>query len=236
MLGGAGAAVLDRLPLPLAAVRPFMFLENAVENARGGWGRLRDAAEEPRYAAVRRGVEAYARDGSVLDLGCSQAVLREVLNAVRVRVPAAELDALAAVPGVRSVQVSRLVTASNARAGRYTGVDASAGALARARVADLPGTELVRADVTTFVPGSAPDVVVLNEVLYYLPRPLDVAERYARLLAPGGVLVVCCYARTWPTRRLLVRLARRLELVSTERVVTGRHAWDVAVLSAPGAP
>lgn len=197
VLGGVGVAVLERLPLPLAAVRPFMLLENAVENARGGWDRLRDPSEAARYAGVRRVVEAYAADGTVLDLGCSQAILREGL-----------------------------------RCRRYVGVDANATALARSRVAGLPGTELVRGDVATFVPDEAPDAVVLNEVLYYLPHPVDVAERYARLTAPGGVLVVCCYARTWPTRRLLVRLARRLDRVGIERVTLGRHAWDVGVFRA----
>jgi SAM-dependent methyltransferase len=197
VLGGAGVAVLDRLPLPLAAVRPLMLVENAVENARGGWDRLRDPSEAARYAAVRRAVEAHAAEGSVLDLGCSQAVLREGL-----------------------------------RCRRYVGVDASATALARSRVADLPDVQLVRADVAAYVPDdlpeAAPDVVVLNEVLYYLPRPVAVAERFAGLVAPGGVLVVCCYARTWPTRRLLTRLDRRLDRVAAERVVQGHHAWEVA--------
>lgn len=198
VLGAAGAAVLDRLPLPLAAVRPLMLVENAVENARGGWDRLRDVSERARYEAVRQVVETYADDGFVLDLGCSQAVLREGL-----------------------------------RCRRYVGVDASGQALARSRVADQPGTTLVRADVSTFVPDAPPDVVVLNEVLYYLRRPLAVAQRYAGLLAPGGVLVVCCYARTWPTRRLLVRLGHRLDQVGVDRVVAGRHAWDVGVFRAP---
>ena len=197
VLGGAGVALLDRLPLPLAVVRPLMLVENAVENARGGWSRLRDPSEAARYAAVRRAVEAYAADGLVLDLGCSQAVLREGLTCRR-----------------------------------YVGVDANAGALARSRVADLPGVELVRADAATFVPDAAPNAVVLNEVLYYLPRPLAVAERFAGLLAPGGVLVVCCYARTWPTRRLLVRLDRRLERVAVDRVEQGHHAWEVVTYRA----
>lgn len=196
-LGRLGVAALDRLPLPLAVVRPFMLVENAVENARGGWERLREPVEADRYAAVRRALDRHARGGFVLDLGCSQAILREGLDCRR-----------------------------------YVGVDRHGPALARSRVADEPGTTLVEADVATFVPDATPDAVVLNEVLYYLPHPVAVVERYARLLGPDGVLVVCCYARTWPTRRLLVRLRRRLELLGSERVVVGHHAWDVAVLRA----
>lgn len=195
VLGDAAVAVLDRLPVPLALARLLMLVENAVENARGGWDRLRDDAEAARYRAVRAAVERHAPDGFVLDAGCSQGILQEGL-------------------GYR----------------RYVGVDRFAPALRRARGAGDPATTFVAADAARYVPDEPPDAVVLNEVLYYLPRPLRVAERYAALLAPGGVLVVCCYARTWPTRRLLARLRRRLDPVASERVVAGPHAWEVVVL------
>ncbi len=195
VLGGAAVAVLDRLPVPLALARVLMLVENAVENARGGWDRLRDDAEADRYRAVRAAVERHAPAGFVLDVGCSQGILQEGL-----------------------------------RYRRYVGVDRYAPALGRARGADEPGTSFVAADASAFVPDEAPDAVVLNEVLYYLPRPVRVVERYASLLAPAGVLVVCCYARTWPTRHLLRRLQRRLQLVESVRVVAGAHAWEVAVL------
>ena len=80
VLGGAAVAVLDRLPVPLAVARVVMLAENAVENARGGWDRLRDAAEADRYRAVREAVERHAPDGFVLDVGCSQGILREGLR------------------------------------------------------------------------------------------------------------------------------------------------------------
>lgn len=195
VLGGAAVAVLDRLPVPLALARVLMLVENAVENGRGGWDRLRDGAEADRYAAVRAAVERHAPDGFVLDLGCSQGILQEGL-----------------------------------RYRRYVGVDRYAPALHKARGAGAAATTFVAADVSTFVPDAAPDAVVLNEVLYYLPHPVRVVQRYARLLAPGGVVVVSCYARTWPTRRLLRRLGRRLELVEQVRVAARPHAWDVAVL------
>ncbi|HEX8508971.1 MAG TPA: methyltransferase domain-containing protein, partial [Propionibacteriaceae bacterium] len=113
---------------------------------------------------------------------------------------------------------------------RYLGVDRYAPALRRARAAPDARTAFVCADVATFVPDEPPDAAVFNEVLYYLPHPVAVVERYADLLAPSGVLVVSCYARTWPTRRLLARLRRRLELLESVRVVAEPHAWDVVVL------
>lgn len=195
LLGGAAVSVLDLVPVPLALARVLMLVENAVENARGGWGRLRDAAEADRYRAVRAAVERQAPDGFVLDVGCSQGILQEGLTYRR-----------------------------------YVGVDRYAPALQQARGAGTPATTFVAGDASTFVPDEAPDAVVLNEVLYYLPRPVRVVERYARLLAPGGVVVVSCYARTWPTRHLLRRLRRHLQLVESVEVVAGPHAWEVAVL------
>ena len=45
-LGGRlGVGVLNHLPVPLPVARVFMLGEDAIENARGGWGRLRDEAE-----------------------------------------------------------------------------------------------------------------------------------------------------------------------------------------------
>lgn len=195
VLGGAAVAVLDRVPVPLALARVLMLVENAVENARGGWGRLRDGGEADRYAAVRAAVERHAPDGFVLDVGCSQGILQEGL-----------------------------------RYGRYVGVDRYAPALRLARGQGAAGTTFVAADASSFVPDAPPDAVVLNEVLYYLPRPVAVVERYAGLLAPGGVVVVSCYARTWTTRQLLLRLRQHLAPVESTRVVAGPHAWEVAVL------
>lgn len=200
LLGRTLLAVLDHLPLPLAVARVLMLAENAWENLRGGWGRLRDDGEANRYHAVRAAVERHAADGFVLDVGCSQGILQEGLSYRR-----------------------------------YLGVDSYRPAICRAQAAwgaDGAGrrTGFVHADAATFEPDEAPDAVVLNEVLYYLPHPVRVVQRYADLLAPGGVVVISCYARTWPTRRLLVRVSRRLVLLESARVVAEPHAWDVAVL------
>ena len=49
--------------------------------------------------------------------------LSTVLNAVQVRVKVKDLDAVAAVPGVKTVQVSRVVRLENAAGAKFTGVD-----------------------------------------------------------------------------------------------------------------
>lgn len=59
--------------------RPFLLHDNEQENLSGGWGRLRDPAEWPRYETVRQLCEKYARNGFILDVGCSQGILQEGL-------------------------------------------------------------------------------------------------------------------------------------------------------------
>ena len=49
--------------------------------------------------------------------------LTTVLNAIQVRVKVGDLDKVAAVPGVKTVQVSRMVKPENAASEKYTGVD-----------------------------------------------------------------------------------------------------------------
>jgi len=73
-------AVMDVLPVPLRLLRWWMLHDNAAENRRDGWARLRAPEEQARYAAVRSTTEAYAADGFVLDLGCSQGILPEGLT------------------------------------------------------------------------------------------------------------------------------------------------------------
>ena len=113
--------------------------------------------------------------------------------------------------------------------GRYLGVDPFPEPLARAASRADGRTAFLLADGAAFVPDPLPDVVVLNEVLYYLPDPLATVEHYARLLSPGGVLVVSLFAHTWATRRLQDQLAARLELVETSLVESGHLGWRVSV-------
>lgn len=187
-------ALIDALPVPLALARSWMLRDNAAENRLDSWGRLRAPSEQARYAAVREATERYARDGFVLDLGCSQGILREGL-AYR----------------------------------RYLGVDSFPDAVVRAQTTADERTAFVCADATTFEPDQPPDTVVLNEVLYYLADPVATALHHAARLAPGGVVIVSIYARSWSSRRLLRQLGGRLDLVEARRVESGHLAWTVAV-------
>ena len=187
--------VASHLPVPLAVARPFLLHDNEQENLTGGWGRLRDPAEAPRYETVRRLCKKYAEDGFILDVGCSQGILQEGLAY-----------------------------------SRYVGIDSHEQTVHRAAAKADDRTAFHHASADSYQPDQPPDAVVFNEVLYYLPHPLKTVQRYARLLAPGGVLIVSLYLRTWATRRMLRQISN-LYPVSESAVTTShpRLAWRADV-------
>jgi SAM-dependent methyltransferase len=75
--------IASQLPVPLGLVRPILRRNDADENRRGNWKRLRAAEEFPRYAAVAMLIEKYAPDGFILDVGCSQGILQERVGYAR---------------------------------------------------------------------------------------------------------------------------------------------------------
>jgi 2-polyprenyl-3-methyl-5-hydroxy-6-metoxy-1,4-benzoquinol methylase len=110
---------------------------------------------------------------------------------------------------------------------RYAGVDVSTVAIdqARLRTSNEAGFEV--ADATTFDPGAQFDIIVLNEMLYYMDRPEEVVQRYQGFLKPGGVLIISMWEapesqRTWR------RCASRLEVLDKVRLRGGNaKGWNI---------
>ena len=75
--------------------------------------------------------------------------------------------------------------------GRYVGVDVNAEAIRRAQPRANANTEFHVAPGESFEPSGSFDVIVFNESLYYIPKPLEVFERYRRWLKPDGIMIVC---------------------------------------------
>jgi SAM-dependent methyltransferase len=194
MRSKAAVELLAAAPIPLFLVRSILARDNARENRKDSWQRLRGRDEAARYRAVRSATEHHAHDGFVLDIGCSQGILQEGL-----------------------------------RYGRYLGVDNCEQSITLARRKCDRRTQFVCADASKFVADQPPDAVVMNEVLYYLPDPNGVVEHHERRLAPGGVVIISIYARTWYSRRLLSALARRFDLLESTLIRSGHLAWTVAV-------
>jgi 2-polyprenyl-3-methyl-5-hydroxy-6-metoxy-1,4-benzoquinol methylase len=194
MQSKVAVGLLSVAPIPLFLVRSILTRDNARENRKDSWQRLRGRSEVARYNAVRSVTERYARDGFVLDIGCSQGILQEGL-----------------------------------RYGRYLGVDNCEQSILLARPKCDQRTQFVWADGSDFVADQLPNAVVMNEVIYYLPDPIAAVEHHARHLAPGGVVIVSIYDRTWSSRRLLHAIAARLELLESDVIRSGHLAWTVTV-------
>lgn len=161
------------------------------------------ASASPRYRYQRRKYEVLAsllpnrRFAHALDLGCGLGLLSRHLA------PLAE---------------------------RVLGVDIAPSALAQAAhcTADLPGVSYECHDLTA-LPESLDrrfDLVAVADVLYYLD-PLDehaMAARIARLLAPGGVLLLAnhYFFRADPDSRRTRRIHQAFEASPALRV-TARH-------------
>jgi SAM-dependent methyltransferase len=136
------------------------------------WRYLSGLEQTPRYAVIEAWRRRLKPSGSVLDLGCGEGVLFEQIAA--------------------------------GEAVDYTGVDLAQVAIDAAahKIRDAARERFVCADLATFEPpaGSAFDVIVFNEVLYYLADPVAVVRRYRRVLAAGGLVIVSVFhtnRRTW---------------------------------------
>jgi 2-polyprenyl-6-hydroxyphenyl methylase/3-demethylubiquinone-9 3-methyltransferase len=113
---------------------------------------------------------------------------------------------------------------------RYVGIDVSEVAIEQARRMN-PDHEFAVADASTFESSQQFDVIVFNEILYYLKKPEEDALRFARSLAPGGVLIVSIWhhvdgLRTWAR---LKPAFEELDRVRLTHCPTGLR-WELAIL------
>jgi 2-polyprenyl-3-methyl-5-hydroxy-6-metoxy-1,4-benzoquinol methylase len=133
--------------------------------ATSTWDYLTGLEQAPRYAVIEGWRRRLKPTGSVLDLGCGEGVLFDQIP------PAARVT--------------------------YTGVDLSEVAIESAvrKVRDAALERFICSDLLTFEPppGSRFDVIVFNEVLYYLADPLSTVRRYRSVLAPDGIIVVSVF-------------------------------------------
>ena len=130
---------------------------------------------------------------------------------------------------VLDVGCSRGLLQSGLHYGRYVGIDSHEEPLVHAQERADDRTSFLRADADAYVPPEPVDAVVLNEVLYYLPRPVRTVERLAHHLVPGGVLIVSM-CRAWATDRIVRQVSALFPVVETRHVAGPAHlAWTVAV-------
>jgi len=137
----------------------------------GDWRNLSAATQVPRYDALARIISTFCPGGSILDVGCGEAILLNFLPKSTVYL---------------GVEPSRMAAAS---ARLRCGQDC---------IVNLAAEDFDAAHRQW-------DCIVFNEVLYYTSAPLRLVRKYARLLRPGGIMVVSIFQRPEPAlrRRLL---------------------------------
>lgn len=78
------------------------------------------------------------------------------------------------------------------------------------------------------------DVVVFNEMLYYLDDPCAVLRKYQPYLSPSGVFVVSMFDML-KSRKIWHSLDRQFQLLESSRAVNqGGHSWTIRVYRPKG--
>ena len=108
----------------------------------------------------------------------------------------------------------------------YLGIDLSAEAIGRAQAGADEATRFEAANAEAFVPPRAFDVIIFNEMLYYMVDPVGVLRRYGEHLTPEGTFIVSLWdsresVRTWAKCR------RALTVLDETRVVRPDLSWRI---------
>jgi 2-polyprenyl-3-methyl-5-hydroxy-6-metoxy-1,4-benzoquinol methylase len=119
---------------------------------------------------------------------------------------------------------------------RYLGVDLSSEAVQYPVTLEDAKTQFRQGDASTFVPDGKFDVIVFNEMLYYLEQPLETVRRYAPFLSDGGIFITSNVVsrRSFAARRALAAAYSPLAWVRVES--RDDIAWQVQVIEAPRLP
>ena len=120
--------------------------------------------------------------------------------------------------------------ASRASLSDYVGVDISEEAIDRARARDLPRTSFVAATAEQYVPDRTFDVIVFNEVLFYLRDPRAVLTRYQTYLNPHGLLLVSMVECPF-SRLLWHKVSRAFATTQRTQVTAGALSWSIRALT-----
>lgn len=149
------------------------------------------------------------------------AVLLEYIAYLR---PGASILDIGCGDGVLLTYLARL------RYQRYLGIDISSTAIEKCQRFRDDRTSFQIADAETYDPDFRPDVVVLNESIYYFHRPIEALERYNQHLAPNGILVLSLVDN--PKTRTIIRCLKTVfSLIDQTTVSNSKAAWHCLVLA-----
>ena len=111
---------------------------------------------------------------------------------------------------------------------RYLGIDLSETAIVRAQAQADAQTRFEAADAESFVLPETFDVIILNEMLYYMADPVGMLRRYAAHLRRDGVFILSLWdcresVRAWNASRKV------LAVLDEARVAHAHLSWRIRV-------
>jgi SAM-dependent methyltransferase len=168
------------------------------EFSSGRWRCLEEMPGDHAYPFVER----YARQGSILDLGCG--------------------------PGATGNEIS--IDCYESYTGVDVSAVAIEKAIDRTRQCGREGkNEFLVGDMMRFVPTRKYRVILYGDSLYYIPRArvTSVVDRHAQFLEPGGVLLARIYRHDGKHGKLVNLLESRYEMIERECYLSP----DVTVLA-----
>ena len=115
---------------------------------------------------------------------------------------------------------------------RYAGIDISQTAIDQAAASAHSRAWFMQADAQTYVPAERFDVIVFNEVLYYLNNPLREVERYESALNRHGLFITSLYGKSVRAVGISRWLKRRYSTLVDLKVTATSGAWIIDAFEA----
>ena len=109
---------------------------------------------------------------------------------------------------------------------RYRGVDLSSTAINEAQRRANETTSFEAADAAIYKYDGTFDIIIFNEMLYYLTDPAGTIHHFSKLLAPGGKFIISLFhsRESWQVWR---RCRTSLTLLDETRVDHAGVSWRV---------
>jgi 2-polyprenyl-3-methyl-5-hydroxy-6-metoxy-1,4-benzoquinol methylase len=113
------------------------------------------------------------------------------------------------------------------RTHRYVEIDISSVAIQQARDRGVSHARFEAAEAATFDPGDRFDIIVFNEMLFYMTDLDAVIQHYESFLTPGGVFVISMW-RCTASLRTWRDCASRLKVLDHVRIrAANMIEWDI---------
>lgn len=108
----------------------------------------------------------------------------------------------------------------------FLGVDFSSNAIQRAQEQNYPNAEFRVADIHHFVPNQPFDVIIFNEVLYYLEDQMSIVEKFAGYFNSEGYFIFSFFGGR---EDLVIELEKKYQLIQKDIVIQDDINWSVCI-------